>query len=97
MLLPSTRRVVIRMKMDLSQLNKASESETLELKETFDTKALETIGAFANANGGTILIGVRDDGHVNGITIGAHTLEEWAQRMQSKIQPRYMPSVVAQK
>jgi hypothetical protein len=37
-------------------------SETLELKESFDTKVLETIGAFANAGGGTILVGVPDDG-----------------------------------
>ena len=40
--------------IDLSNLDKNSESETLELKESFDGKALETIGAFANSSGGTI-------------------------------------------
>lgn len=81
------------MDIDLSQLNNHSESETLELKESFDKQALETIGAFANSAGGTILIGVRDDGHVTGITIGNTTLEEWAQKMQAKIQPRFLPSI----
>lgn len=81
------------MEIDLSHLDEHSESETLELKESFDSKAVETIGAFANSNGGTILVGVRDDGHVVGIKLGANTLEEWAQRMQSKLQPRIMPSV----
>ncbi|MGH9549944.1 MAG: RNA-binding domain-containing protein, partial [Terriglobales bacterium] len=81
------------MNIDLSKLNKESESETLELKESFDTKVLETIGAFANATGGTILIGVRDDGHVTGIVLGSNSLEEWAQRMQAKIQPRTLPSI----
>lgn len=81
------------MEIDLSQLNEHSESETLELKESFDNKALETIGAFANTSGGTILIGVRDDGRITGITLGKNTLEEWTQRMQSKIQPRFLPSV----
>lgn len=81
------------MEIDLSQLNAHSESETLELKESFDSKALETIGAFANSSGGTILIGVRDDGHVVGIKLGTNTLEEWAQKMQSKIQPHFFPSV----
>ena len=84
------------MDVDLSRLNKNSESETLELKESFDAKALETIGAFANAQGGTLLVGVRDDGHVNGITLGANTLEELAQKMQAKIQPRFLPSIVPQ-
>src|SRR5260221_2802922 len=83
------------MELDLSKLTRNSESETLEFKESFDSKALETIGAFANTSGGTILIGVRDDGHITGITIGATTLEEWAQKMQAKIQPRFLPSTVA--
>ena len=83
------------MKIDLSKLNKNSESESLEFKESFDSKVLETIGAFANAIGGTILVGVRDDGHVTGILLGHNSLEEWAQKMQAKIQPRFLPSIVS--
>lgn len=82
------------MVIDLSQLDEHSESEHLELKESFDKQTLETIGAFANTSGGTILVGVRDDGHVTGITVGKTTLEEWAQKMQSKIQPRILPSIL---
>ena len=81
------------MKIDLATLTKNSESETLEFKESFESKVLETIGAFANANGGTILIGVRDDGRVLGIVLGRNSLEEWAQKMQAKIQPRFLPSI----
>lgn len=81
------------MEIDLSNLNEHSESETLELKESFDSKALETIGAFANSDGGTILIGVRDDGRIIGVNLGSKTLEEWAQKMQLKIQPRFLPSL----
>lgn len=84
------------MGIDLSKLDEHSESETLELKESFDKQALETVGAFANSKGGTILIGVSDRGQVLGITLGHNSLEEWAQRMQSRIQPRYLPSIVPQ-
>jgi ATP-dependent DNA helicase RecG len=79
--------------IDLSKLDNHSESETLELKESFDKQTLETIGAFANATGGTILIGVRDNGHVTGIVLGSNSLEDWAQKMQAKIQPRFLPSI----
>lgn len=81
------------MKVDLSELNPNSESETLELKESFAKDALETIGAFANAQGGIIIIGARDNGKIIGVTVGANTLEEWAQKIQAKIQPRTLPSI----
>lgn len=81
----------------LSALDKSSESQTLELKESFSNEALETIGAFANAQGGTLLIGVRDNGKIVGINLGAGTLEEWAQKIQAKIQPRVLPSITVEK
>lgn len=85
------------MPIDFSQLDEHSESETLEFKETFDKQTLETIGAFANTAGGVILVGVRDDGLVIGVNVGKNTLEEWAQKMQSKLQPRLLPSVTKQR
>ena len=63
----------IEMEIDLCQLNTNSESETLELKESFSNEALESIGAFATAQGGTLLIGVRNNGKVIGITIRDRT------------------------
>ena len=44
--------------MDLKHLLKSGESETLEFKEIFDDKTVESAVAFANAKGGMILIGV---------------------------------------
>jgi ATP-dependent DNA helicase RecG len=81
------------MKIDLSALTGNSESETLELKESFSNEALESIGAFANASGGTLLIGVKNNGKITGITVGTNTLEEWAQKIQAKLQPRISTSM----
>lgn len=39
---------------------------------------METVAAFANTRGGTVLIGVHDDGTVRGITLGKESLREWA-------------------
>ncbi|MFQ5793720.1 MAG: helix-turn-helix domain-containing protein [Candidatus Bipolaricaulia bacterium] len=44
----------------LERLLAEGESEVVEFKETLDGEALESIAAFANAQGGTLLIGVAD-------------------------------------
>ena len=54
----------------LDRLLAEGESETTEFKESLDREALETVAAFANTRGGTLLIGVHDDGTVRGITLG---------------------------
>ncbi|AGF95619.1 AlbA family DNA-binding domain-containing protein [Methanosarcina mazei] len=44
--------------MNFHSLIKSGESETLEFKEKFDDRTIESAVAFANAKGGMILIGV---------------------------------------
>lgn len=46
----------------LSQIN-SSESHTLEFKSTFDKACIALLVAFANAQGGSVLVGVSDAGH----------------------------------
>ncbi len=53
-------------KKALAQLIKAGESETLEFKERWTDTALETLSAFANQQGGRLLIGVTNDGDLRG-------------------------------
>ncbi len=58
----------------IEKINKI-ESTNLEFKESFSDGTLKSICAFSNTDGGTILIGVRDDGSVKGLTITNSTLE----------------------
>ena len=53
-------------KQSLAKLIKAGESETLEFKERWTDTALETLSAFANQQGGRLLIGVTNDGDLRG-------------------------------
>lgn len=44
------------------------ESQTLAFKSSFDKAAIESLVAFANAQGGTVLVGVSDSGAVQGVS-----------------------------
>ncbi|MFA7203687.1 MAG: RNA-binding domain-containing protein [Candidatus Caldatribacteriota bacterium] len=43
------------------------ESKTMEFKQSFTTNIYKTISAFSNLEGGTVLLGVRDDGEIVGL------------------------------
>lgn len=61
--------------------------------QEFGDEALETIGSFANARGGTLLVGVNDSGAITGMQIGKKTMEDIAYRIQITTDPRLQPSI----
>jgi len=71
----------------------AGESMTVEFKESFGKEAIETVGAFSNTRGGTVLIGVTDQGLVVGCTPSGETLREWANRIGQNSEPRVIPTL----
>lgn len=66
----------------LKQRIAQGENATTEFKENFDQEAIETAAAFANTDGGTVLIGVTDRREIKGITIGKETLRDFSNRPQ---------------
>lgn len=77
----------------IHKLLESGESETVEFKESFNDEALETIGAFANARGGLLLLGIKNSGEKCGFQIGKKTLEDIANRIQEVMDPRIQPSL----
>lgn len=77
--------------IEVTKILQQGESQTVEFKESFNDEAIETIGAFSNALGGIILIGVKDDGNVCGFKIGKKTLEDIANRIKEATDPRLQP------
>ena len=53
---------------DLLERIATGESQTLEFKSSFDKASIESLVAFANAQGGTVLVGVTDAAIVQGVT-----------------------------
>lgn len=78
---------------DLKQHITQGENTTTEFKESFGQEAIETAAAFANTNGGVILIGISDTGEIRGITIGKETLRNWSNRIAQATEPRVTPEI----
>lgn len=64
------------------------EGQNLEFKVSFSEETLESICAFANADGGTILMGVSDASEIVGLQLGRRTLEDWANQINAAMDPR---------
>lgn len=79
--------------MKLQSFLQSGESETLEFKEKFDDRTVESAVAFANAKGGMILIGVSDKGNITGVDIGKETLAKWANQISDKTEPKLIPEI----
>ena len=57
------------MSKSINELIKEAENQFIELKEQFSEGVMKTISAFANTNGGVILIGVNNDKEVVGVNL----------------------------
>lgn len=73
----------------------AGESQMLEFKTSFDKASIESLVAFANAQGGTVLVGVTDAAIIQGVTLGKETLNEWLGQIKSTTSPSLIPDLVA--
>jgi ATP-dependent DNA helicase RecG len=65
----------------LRRIIRSGESERVEFKESFDKAALESICAFANTQGGTLLVGVTDKGAIRGVPSPSRAIHDWADQI----------------
>jgi len=61
-----------------------SESLTVEFKTSFNEDVIETLVAFSNTKGGTVYVGVTDNGEVKGISMGKETIQNWVNEVKTK-------------
>ena len=68
-----------------------SESQTVEFKSSFNEEVIETLVAFSNAKGGTVYVGVSDNGKAFGVTVGKETVQQWINEIKNKTTPQIIP------
>lgn len=80
---------------EASELIQHGEGQKLEFKTSFaeEKRAIQSLCAFADADGGTVLFGVAPDDNVVGVSIGGNTLENFASRIATHTQPPLCPRI----
>jgi hypothetical protein len=71
------------------------EGQRTEFKQSFaeEDDAIKALCAFANAEGGAVFFGVKDDGEIIGVTLGQNTLENFVNKLRSRTSPPLSPSI----
>ena len=77
----------------LHSLIKGNESNTLEFKLSFQKEVIQTISAFANSNGGDIIIGVNDSGDIIGTEHTHINTPEIINTIKQSTSPSIIPDV----
>ena len=74
------------------------ESEKMEYKISLAEwrDIIETISAFSTTKGGTIQVGVSDDGKIVGVDVGKNTLEKLANQIKQNTDPQVYPSIAVE-
>jgi ATP-dependent DNA helicase RecG len=65
----------------------------LEFKQTFNAETIETLVAFANTDGGKVLIGISDTGSILGVTINSESVQNWMNEIKMKTSPSFIPDL----
>ncbi|MGA2285486.1 MAG: RNA-binding domain-containing protein [Dehalococcoidia bacterium] len=80
---------------EAQRLIEQGEGQRAEFKKGFaeERQAIEALCAFANADGGTVFLGVQDDGTILGVSVGANTLEELANKVARSLFPQTIPRI----
>ena len=78
---------------DIGILLAEGEGLRVEFKSSFDNKVIETLVAFANTSGGSVLIGISDDRKVSGVTINHESAQNWLNEIKNKTSPALVPVV----
>ena len=90
---PSLRFKCVNSEDNIWSVRVNMDYRALAVKEKDIAIRYQTVSAFANTHGGTLLIGVTDRSEVCGIDIGKETLQDWLNRIKLSTQPSLFPDI----
>ena len=76
---------------EIKILIEKGEGIQLEFKQTFNIETIETLVAFANTEGGKVLVGVSNAGSIIGVSINSESVQNWLNEIKMKTSPSVIP------
>jgi len=77
--------------INLEEILSKGEGLTIEFKSSFNNEVIETLVAFANSIGGSVLIGISNELKLIGVSINSETIQNWLNEIKSKTSPSIIP------
>ncbi len=79
--------------MSIVELIHTGENQHTEFKASFQKEVIETVVAFANSQGGQIVVGVANDGKQLGVSLTPETLKDWLNQIKNNTYPSVLPEM----
>jgi ATP-dependent DNA helicase RecG len=79
--------------MNVQKLIKNGESETVEFKTAFGKEVIISLVAFANTEGGKVVVGVDNAGKSTGLDIGPETEQRYLNEIKISTYPQILPHI----
>ena len=81
--MPKTKRIILPTQEDIKT----------EFKQSFTDDVIIALVAFANAKGGKVYVGMRDNGTVCGVSLGKEAQQTWLNEIKQKTEPSIIPDI----
>jgi len=72
---------------NIQQIVQQGEGLKIEFKTSFNSETIETLTAFANAKGGMVCVGIKDNGDFVGVQLGKESIRQWINEIKTKTEP----------
>ena len=69
------------------------ESQAVEYKKSFGKEAIISLVAFANTDGGKVIVGIDDKANVCGVDVGPETLQRYLNEIKVATYPQLFPKI----
>lgn len=71
------------------------ESENVEFKTSFNDDVIVSLVAFANHKGGSVFVGISDNGKITGVDLGKETIAQYLNEIKNKTAPVLLPEIAS--